>query len=290
LRVFRFDPEVSIPIDHFGSQFRIGPLTGPDARVRAQVMWLAPGDSIGRHPTGVRQLFAVVAGSAVVSGADGVPRTLTVGQAAAWDVGEDHDARSDEGCTALCLEGRFEMWATEQTKEIVVEDWSPEWATWFEQLQDLIWPAVSSCALRIDHVGSTSVEGLAAKPVIDMDVVCATDGDVRRVIAALREIGYLWRGDLGIEGRQAFRHLGEDDHPPHHLYAVVEGNEAHRDHVDLRDLLRTDADAGRRYGDLKRTNVVAAAGDVDRYVELKRDLVTELLARARHAAEEPPGL
>ena len=114
MRVFRFDPEVSIPIDHFGSQFRIGPLTGPDARVRAQVMWLSPGDSIGRHPTSVRQLFAVVAGSAIVSGADGVPRTLTVGQAAAWDVGEDHDVRSDEGCTALCLEGRFEMWATEE--------------------------------------------------------------------------------------------------------------------------------------------------------------------------------
>ena len=182
------------------------------------------------------------------------------------------------------------MWATEVTKEIVVEDWSPDWARWFEQLHDLVWPAVSSCALRIDHVGSTAVEGLVAKPIIDMDVVCSSDDDVRRVIAALREIGYLWRGDLGIEGRQAFRHLGEDDRPEHHLSAVVEGNDAHRDHVDLRDLLRRDAEARRRYGERKRANVVVAAGDMDRYVELKHDLVTELLAQARvgGGAEEPP--
>ena len=283
MRVFRFDPEVSIPIDQFGSQFRIGPLTGPDARVRAQVVWLAPGDSIGRHETAVQQLFAVVSGSAVVSGADGVERELAVGQAAVWEVGEDHDARSDGGCAALCLEGEFTMWAAEVTKEIVVSDWSADWASWFEQLHALVWPVVSAHALRIDHVGSTSVEGLAAKPIIDMDVVCASEDEVRSVVAALRRAGYLWRGDLGVAGREAFRLLADDGRPPHHLYCVVEGNQAHRDHVDLRDLLRRDPVARQRYGDLKRANVAAAAGDVERYVALKHDLVTELLAAARAA-------
>jgi GrpB-like predicted nucleotidyltransferase (UPF0157 family) len=281
LRIFRFDTEVSIPIEAFGSHFRIGPLTGPDSRVRAQVMWLAAGDSIGRHPTAVQQLFAVVAGAAVVTGADGLERALGVGQAAMWDVGEDHDARSVDGCTALCIEGTFAMWATEVTKEIVVEEWSPVWSAWFDQLHGLVWPAVSSCALRIDHVGSTAVEGLAAKPIIDMDVVCAVEEDVPKVVAALRGAGYLWRGDLGIEGRQAFRLMEDDGRPPHHLYCVVEGNQAHRDHLDLRDLLRGDADARRRYADLKRANVEAAGGDMDRYVALKHDLVTELLAQAR---------
>ena len=79
---YRFEPDadwIEMIAVHkggaFGSDFRIGPLTGPDARVRVQVMHLAPGGSIGRHPTGVQQLFAVIIGTAVVSGADAVLRT-----------------------------------------------------------------------------------------------------------------------------------------------------------------------------------------------------------------------
>lgn len=279
---------MSIPIDDFGSDFRIGPLTGPDARVRVQVMHLPANGSIGRHPTAVQQLFAVIAGAADVSGADGGFRRIGPGHAALWLPGEEHEARSEPGCTAICIEGRFDMWATAVTKEIAVVDYDDRWPAWFDQLHDRIWPVVAAHALRIDHVGSTSIPGIAAKPVIDLDIVVADESKVRPTVVALRELGYSWRGDLGVEGRQAFAYVGADALPAHHLYVVVDGNKAHLDHVLLRDLLREDAEARRRYGDLKRANVELAGGDMDVYVAAKAALVAELLTRARAERGLPP--
>lgn len=290
MRVYRFDPEVSIPIIGSGSDFRIGRLTTDDARGRVQVLHLAPGGAVGRHPTMLRQLFAVVAGSGWVSGGDGARRQIRTGQAVVWEPGEDHEAGSEEGLTAVCLEGTFDVTAITVTKEIVVADHDPEWAGWFEQLHAHIWPAVDGIALRIDHVGSTSVPGLAAKPIIDMDIVVADESQLRPVIDAVGTLGYRWVGDLGVVGREALEAAGQDGAglPPHHLYLVVENNKAHLDHLLLRDLLRRDPEARSRYGELKRANVDLARGDMDVYVAAKAALVAELLTRARAERGLPP--
>src|SRR4051812_9250013 len=244
MRVYRFDEEVSIPIDQFGSRFRIGPLTGHEARGRVQVMYLPPDGLIGRHQTHVQQLLAVITGEGEARGGDNDERHLRPGIAVVWEAGEDHEVRTTKGLTAICVEGEFDMWAVARTMDIVVTDYNPDWPAWFEQLHALIWPAVSDVALRIDHVGSTSVPGLAAKPIIDMDIVVASDREVRPTIERLSRIGYRWRGDLGIPGREAFapRH-DTDGRPAHNLYVVVENNKAHQDHWRLRDLLREDGDA-----------------------------------------------
>ena len=257
MRIFRFDDEVSVPISEHGSKFRIGPLTGDDSRVRVQVMHLPPGGLIGWHKAISSQMFAVVAGAGEVSGSDGARRVIGPGYAALWDAGEDHGASSEEGLTAICIEGEFEVWATSVTREVVVCDYDPEWPRWFESVAGYIWPAIRDVALRIDHVGSTSVPGLAAKPIIDADVVVALQADVRPAIDRLSEIGYRWRGDLGVNGREAFEAPLGANLPPHNLYLVVENCKAHVDHWLLRDLLREDADARERYAELKRYNARA---------------------------------
>ena len=281
MRIVRFDAEVSIPVSQHGSRFRIGPLTGDDSRVRVQIMHLPPGGLIGRHPTAVQQLFGVVAGDGWVTGDDEVHRPIGPGYAAVWDPGEEHEAGTDTGLTAVCIEGRFEVWAMGVTRDIVVADYDPAWPGWFQQVHDRVWPAVADVAVRIDHVGSTSVPGLAAKPIIDTDIVVASTDDIRPVIERLRTLGYRWRGDLGVEGREAFKPVGDSDLPAHHLYLVVDGSKAHLDHVLLRDLLRSDPDACARYAELKRRNVDVASGDMDVYVKAKARLVAELLTRAR---------
>jgi GrpB-like predicted nucleotidyltransferase (UPF0157 family)/quercetin dioxygenase-like cupin family protein len=281
VRIFRFDDETAIPIDRFGSRFRLAPLVADGAGVRAQLMYLPAGGSVGRHPAVSLQLFAVVAGRGEATGGDGAARALGPGEAALWEPGEEHGVTSDDGLTALCVEGRFDVWAVGVTGEIVVAEYDPVWPAWFAAVRDRVWPAVADVAVRIDHVGSTSVPGLAAKPIIDMDIVVASEDDVRPVIDRLAAIGYRWRGDLGVAGRQAFAPPAGSDLPRHHLYLVVEGNKAHLDHVLLRDLLRGDAEARGRYADLKRDNVELAAGDMDVYVAAKAALVTELLTRAR---------
>lgn len=172
------------------------------------------------------------------------------------------------------------------TKEIVVVDHDPAWRSWFERVEGYVWPAVADVAVRVDHVGSTSVPGLAAKPIIDIDVVVASDADVSTAIERLATAGYRWRGDLGIDGREAFRPPPDADLPPHHLYLVVDQSRPHLDHVLLRDLLREDPDARTAYGELKRRN--AGLGDMDAYLAGKAGLVAELLTRARAARGLPP--
>jgi GrpB-like predicted nucleotidyltransferase (UPF0157 family) len=174
-------------------------------------------------------------------------------------------------------------------KEIVVADYDPAWPTWFERVCDYVWPSIQDVAQRLEHVGSTSVPGMAAKPIIDMDIVVAREHDVRAVIERLAAIGYRWQGDLGVPGREAFDGKSVPERlPPHHLYLVVENNKAHLDHYLLRDLLREDADARQQYAALKRRNALLAEGNMETYVAAKAQLVHTLLGRARANRGFPP--
>jgi quercetin dioxygenase-like cupin family protein len=104
-----FGPERARMIDAYGSErVTIAPLTEPLARgapVQAACFRLEPGGRIGRHPASVPQLLAVVAGSGWASGADGVPQPLGSGDAVFWEAGEEHETGTDEGLTAIVLEG-----------------------------------------------------------------------------------------------------------------------------------------------------------------------------------------
>jgi GrpB-like predicted nucleotidyltransferase (UPF0157 family)/quercetin dioxygenase-like cupin family protein len=288
VNIVRFGTDVSVPVTQHGSSFRIGPLTGDDSRVRVQLMYLPAGGRIGRHDTAARQLLAVVAGEGWGSGAGGARRDLRAGYGALWEPGEPHEAGTGTGLTAVCVEGEFDVWALRVTQELTVSDYDSRWPDWFEQIRATVWPAVGDVVLRIDHVGSTSVPGLAAKPIIDLDIVVADEAGVGPVIERLAGIGYRWRGDLGISGRQAFEPPPGSVLPPHHLYLVTRDSKAHLDHWLLRDLLRADPQARARYAALKRRNAETADGDIDVYVQAKADFVTELLARARRERGLPP--
>jgi GrpB-like predicted nucleotidyltransferase (UPF0157 family) len=288
MRIYRFDEEVSLPVSDAGSRHRLGSLVAPAALAGIDVVHLPAGGSIGRQRAAELQLLAVVSGSGWVSGGDAHRRDLRTGYAALWEAGEEQEAGSDAGLMAIRVEGSFEVRALSVMRAIEVRDYDSAWPDWFERLRARVWPAVEDVALRIDHVGSTSVPGLAAKPIIDIDIVVASQDDVRPVIDRLAGAGYRWRGDLGVEGREAFEPVRDEDLPEHHLYLVVEDNRAHVDHWLLRDVLRSDAGARERYAALKRRNVELAAGDIDFYVAAKAALVAELLTRARAERGLPP--
>src|SRR5580692_6588495 len=111
MQIFRFDEEVSVPISAFGSEFEIGPLTGDNSCVRVQVMYLPPGGIIARHATVAKQMFALVHGDCVVTGADGPGREIGPKYAAVWEAGEEHETSTRDGATAICIEGEFDVWA-----------------------------------------------------------------------------------------------------------------------------------------------------------------------------------
>jgi GrpB-like predicted nucleotidyltransferase (UPF0157 family) len=165
---------------------------------------------------------------------------------------------------------------------IEVVDYDPQWPIAFEAIVARIRPAVSNVALAIEHVGSTSVPGLAAKPIIDVDVVVDA-ADVPVAIERLAAIGYSHRGDLGVPGREAFR---QEHGVPHNLYVCVEGSPHLRNHLVLRDRLRADPEAAFRYGALKRELAARFPNDIDAYVAGKSALILQVLETAGLPAED----
>jgi GrpB-like predicted nucleotidyltransferase (UPF0157 family) len=172
--------------------------------------------------------------------------------------------------------------------DLIVVDADPRWPEQFAAIADALLPIVDGVALRIEHVGSTAVPGLAAKPIIDIDVVVATDDDVGPAIALIESAGYEWVGNLTVEGREAFEPPSGSSFVTHHLYLVVENNRAHCDHWLLRDALIAAPDVRDQYGELKRANVARSGGDADRYVALKASFVARVLARAREERSMEP--
>src|SRR5688572_23931561 len=127
-------------------------------------------------------------------------------------------------------------------RTIVVVDYDPAWPEIFEQLRAYVWSAVHDVALAVEHVGSTSVPGLAAKPIIDMSVIVASEHKVPVTIARLATLGYVHLGTLGVEGREAFRRpegLPAHKLPAHNLYVCPQGSLGLQNHLAVRDHLRT---------------------------------------------------
>jgi GrpB-like predicted nucleotidyltransferase (UPF0157 family) len=136
--------------------------------------------------------------------------------------------------------------------------------------------------VTIEHVGSTSVPGLAAKPVIDMDVIVIRP-QVERAIAAMERAGYTSRGDLGIPDRYSMAEPG--DGLRRNVYVVLDGSLALRNHLAVRDALRADAQACSEYARLKRS-LAAGVAEIDAYVVGKTALLLGILERSGFSIEE----
>ena len=156
-------------------------------------------------------------------------------------------------------------------------DYDPAWVEMFEELNARIWPLVGDFALGIEHVGSTSVPGLAAKPIIDLDIVIPSSADVPLAVERLAQLGYEHRGNLGIEGREAFTI------PPgmirHHLYVCWRGSTGLRNHLALRDYLRSNPEAVRAYSELKKRLAQEHPHDIDAYIRDKTGFIVGILGQ-----------
>jgi GrpB-like predicted nucleotidyltransferase (UPF0157 family) len=167
---------------------------------------------------------------------------------------------------------------------IQVVDYDSEWPQIFLRLRDWIWPSVCDVAIAIEHVGSTSVPGMAAKPVIDMDVVVASRTHLSAILLRLGRLGYQHRGDLGIADREAF--LAPRNQPAHHLYLCVENSLALKNHLAVRDYLRTHLSDAVAYSALKKVLAERFGKERERYVEAKTDFILSILERRGFSEKE----
>jgi GrpB-like predicted nucleotidyltransferase (UPF0157 family) len=164
-----------------------------------------------------------------------------------------------------------------------IADYDRRWPELFAELRDRIADVLGEMVIAIEHVGSTSVPDLPAKPIIDIDVVVRAK-DVPEAIRILEQNGYRHEGNLGIEGREAFRWTAKV--PDHHLYLCPEGSPAFQRHIVLRDYLRKNPDAAREYAELKRCLAQQYKNDRTKYQDAKQDFVEKLYRAAKRLSEE----
>lgn len=166
---------------------------------------------------------------------------------------------------------------------IVVVDPDPKWPDTFTSVRRDLFAALAAVpVLAIEHVGSTSVPGLPAKPVIDIDIV------VRRpyvglAAEALERAGYVPLGEMGVVDRFAFK--PPDDGVRRNVYVTVEGCLSLRNHLAVRSVLRRDPELRDAYASVKR-RLATETDDIDVYVEGKSRIVRLILEQAGLSAAE----
>ena len=161
-------------------------------------------------------------------------------------------------------------------KRVVVLPYDKAWKTAFEGIRQELEAALGNGILGIEHVGSTAVEGLSAKPCIDLDVIIRDYRVFDAVVQKLEEIGYFHEGDLGIRDREAFRYEGKNHLMTHHLYVCPrDSRELHR-HLVFRDFLRSNPGAAEEYGRVKEQGARLFPEDIEGYMAYKAPCIARL--------------
>ncbi|ASI78828.1 MULTISPECIES: GrpB family protein [Bacillus cereus group] len=169
-------------------------------------------------------------------------------------------------------------------QRITIEEYNIKWESEFNKLQTLINDVMEDSILSIEHVGSTSIKGLAAKPILDIDIVIEDYGFFSKVVTKLEAIGYYHQAKWSYKGREAFGR--KDAFVPwseestvwmeHHLYVCDKNSEELRKHIAFRDYLREHDDVAGEYGRLKE-ELARESKSRTSYSEGKTKSITNIL-------------
>jgi GrpB-like predicted nucleotidyltransferase (UPF0157 family) len=160
---------------------------------------------------------------------------------------------------------------------VVIVDYDPHWAKMFAEEEARIVEALRGLDAAVEHVGSTSVPGLAAKPIIDILIFVPDPEAAEKAIAPITALGYDYRGELGIPGRLYF----SGSHPhKYHLHMYPRGHPEIARLLLFRDYLRANSDAARDYAELKRALAEKFRDNREGYTEAKSDFIRSVEKRA----------
>ena len=163
-----------------------------------------------------------------------------------------------------------------RTGRVVVVPYEEAWASAFEEIKKEIEAEIGDLIFGIEHIGSTSVKGLSAKPCIDIDVIIKDYSVFDEIVNKLGAIGYIHEGNLGIKDREAFKYTDKPHLMMHHLYVCPQySKELHR-HITFRDFLRSNPEAVKKYSMVKEKAAELFPSDIDKYIEYKSPCIEEL--------------
>jgi GrpB-like predicted nucleotidyltransferase (UPF0157 family) len=158
---------------------------------------------------------------------------------------------------------------------MLIQEYKESWGDDFNEIKQILTEALINLKISIEHVGSTSVPKLAAKPIIDIDIVYDTPVAFEDIKKRLEKIGYFNNGNQGIPHREVFKRAktgvekGVLEGIVHHLYVCPTDSEEFQNHILFRDYLRENNTARVQYQNLKYAIADEANHDKKKYAELK---------------------
>lgn len=172
-----------------------------------------------------------------------------------------------------------------EVMRVEVIDYQEKWDQMFRDESDKIIGIFGDELIEIYHIGSTSVRGLKAKPIIDIMPIVKQIGNVDLYIEQMTELGYESLGENGIQGRRYFRKGGENRTHQVHVFQVDNVEDINR-HLAVKDYLREHVEDAKQYGDLKENLARQFPIDIDAYANGKNAFVKELEKKAIHWYED----
>ena len=169
----------------------------------------------------------------------------------------------------------------------LVQSYDPAWPSHFQRIKEFLAVGLVDINCAFEHVGSTAIQGMMAKPIIDIDIVIPP-GTFSKVKAWLGTVGHVHQGDLGIPKREAFDLVSPEARshlPEHHLYVCEDGVHELRKHLSFRDFMRQHPGWRERLNRLKQELCLKHNNDRQAYIDGKADMVKEITKLAMASSE-----
>jgi GrpB-like predicted nucleotidyltransferase (UPF0157 family) len=174
---------------------------------------------------------------------------------------------------------------SQEQREVELVPHNPEWSFLADQEINRFLEGLSFPIIGIYHIGSTSIPGIKAKPILDFVMEVESLEDVLNAMSEIESLGYQSKGEFGIPGRQFFTR-DTDGERSHHLHVFQKGHPDIERHTIFRDFLRANPDAAREYEKLKEKLAKRFPKQSGNYTAAKSDFILSMDEVARYWLEK----
>lgn len=171
-------------------------------------------------------------------------------------------------------------------KKVEVVPPNPNWQNEFETESNQIAAAFGETLVAVHHIGSTSIHGIYAKPVIDILVEVKNMAEVDARNSAMELLGYEVKGEFGIPSRRYFRKDNQDGIRTHQVHTFEANSSQVKRHLALRDFMNAHPEEAQKYSELKRKLAMEYPNNMDGYIDGKDGFIKEIDRRAAKWLEE----
>lgn len=169
-----------------------------------------------------------------------------------------------------------------RTERVIVVPYNYKWNDEFQKIKLHLEEKLRNEVVTIEHVGSTSVKGLSAKPIIDVDIVIENYDKFPYIKYRLETLGYYHEGNLGIKDREAFGYNEKPNFMTHHIYVCPQYSEELRKHIAFRDYLRLNKVAREKYSEIKLEAAKRYPTNIQDYIEFKSPFINNIYTKLNY--------